>query len=277
LGVLGFLKKRKPTPPPVRSAPEGVRLYAVGDVHGRHDLLMLLIAAITEDAADAAEPKFIFLGDYIDRGPQSREVIDSLIALSRRGLGDCVFLRGNHDETLLRFVADANVGRSWCNYGGAETLESYGVSPPLMITDPDAWERTRVEFVERLGPQHLAFFDQLGLYAEFGDYFFVHAGARPGVALGEQDASDLLWIREDFLRPGPHFEKAIVHGHTPEPDAFVSARRIGVDTGAYASGILTAVVLEGQERRLLQARIQQGRASVHRIDIATPVPETPPV
>lgn len=269
MSIFSFTKKRRP--PPLRYAPEGLRLYAVGDIHGRLDLLRLLLGAIAEDAeGTTAAIRLIFLGDYTDRGPQSREVVETLMELGERRPDASIFLKGNHDDTLLKFVRDPGVGRSWCNYGGAETLESYGVQAPVMTTDAADWERARLEFVDSLGQRGLAFFEALPPFVEFGDYFFVHAGVRPGVPLDEQDEKDLLWIRDDFLRPREAMEKAIVHGHTPEADAFVSARRIGIDTGAYASGVLTAVVLEGAERRLIQARIQSGSSSVHHVEIASP-------
>ena len=255
--MLDFLQRKKT--PVVRVAPEGCRIYAVGDVHGRLDALDGLIAAIRSDAASAAQPILVMLGDYVDRGPASREVLDRLIELEGDARLETRFIRGNHDDTMLQFLTVPSIGASWCSFGGAETLKTYGVDAPLMNDDPQGWEAAREAFAAAISPQQVRFLQALEAYAEYGDYFFTHAGVRPGVELEEQDPHDLMWIRDDFLRGSATFSKAIVHGHTPEEDAFVSDRRIGVDTGAYATGRLTAVVLEGVERRLIQAQVSGGR------------------
>ena len=267
--MLNFFQRKKP--PVTRAAPEGLRLYAVGDVHGRLDALELLVAAIREEGADGLGPVLIMLGDYVDRGPASRQVIDRLVALEGDGSLETRFIRGNHEDTMLSFLGEPSLGATWCSFGGVETLLSYGVTAPLMSDPPEAWEAARDAFAAAIPPSHVRFLQALEPAVEYGDYFFTHAGVRPGVELDDQDPYDLMWIRDDFLRGSATFSKCIVHGHTPEADAFVSDRRIGVDTGAYATGRLSAIVLEGPGRRLIQAQVSGGRTSVDHINIVRPV------
>ncbi len=267
--MLNFLQRKKP--PVVRVAPEGLRLYAVGDVHGRLDALELLVSAILDEPADGSQPVLIMLGDYVDRGPASRQVIDRLIALQGEASIETRFIRGNHEETMLSFLSEPSLGPSWCSFGGVETLQSYGVVAPLVADPTEAWESARQAFAAAIPASHVRFLQALEPAVEYGDYFFTHAGVRPGIELDAQDPHDLMWIRDEFLRGSATFSKAIVHGHTPEADAFVSDRRIGVDTGAYATGRLSAIVLEGLERRLIQAQVSGGRSSVDHINIVRPV------
>ncbi len=267
--MLNFFQRKK-TPVP-RAAPEGVRLYAVGDVHGRLDALDLLIDAIREEPAGGLRPVLIMLGDYVDRGPASRGVIERLIGLANDASIETRFIRGNHEETMSSFLGEPTLGSTWCSFGGVETLQSYGVTAPLMNEPTEAWEAAREAFAAALPATHVRFLQALEPAVEYGDYFFTHAGVRPGVELDDQDPHDLMWIRDDFLRGSATFSKCIVHGHTPEADAFVSDRRIGVDTGAYATGRLSAIVLEGLERRLIQAQVSGGRTSVDHINIVRPV------
>lgn len=257
--MLSSLLRRKPRPlaTPPAAAPEGVRVFAIGDVHGRDDLLGPLLDRIAADAGPKAA--VVFLGDYVDRGPASRGVIERLIRWRDAAPVESRFLMGNHDDTVLKFLADADAGPSWCEYGGAATLESYGVGAPLGRGGPEAWTKARDAFSAAIPSEHVQFFRSLEPCAVYGDYFFAHAGARPGTALEDQSAHDLMWIRDDFLTSAHAWSKVVVHGHTPEEQPFLSHRRIGVDTGAYATHRLTAVVLEGTERRLLQARGGAGR------------------
>ena len=267
--MLNFFGRKRP--PVVRAAPEGQRLYAVGDVHGRLDALDALLAAIRADMAEGdRHPILIMLGDYVDRGPASRGVIERLLELERDPDLDAAFIRGNHDETMMRFAGEPSAGPTWCGFGGGETLQSYGVAAPLLNDDPPAWAAAQEQFAAALPAAHLRFLQALQPAVEHGDYFFTHAGVRPGVELEDQDPHDLMWIRDEFLRASATFAKTIVHGHTPEEDAFVSDRRIGVDTGAYATGKLTAVVLEGVERRLIQAQVSGGRTTVEHVNIVRP-------
>lgn len=240
---------------PAAAVPEGAVAFAIGDVHGRDDLLAPLVAHMFEDAGfKAAERRVIVgLGDYVDRGPGSRRVIELLMHVQASDGVEARMLRGNHDQTLLDFLGDAAVGLSWCEFGGREALRAYGVNPPMGRAEPEAWEEARQAFVAALPEAHVHFLRGLGLSFALGDYFFAHAGARPGVALEAQDEQDLMWIRQPFLSDPRPFDKVVVHGHSASVEAFADRRRIGIDTGAYATGVLSALRLEGAERRLVQA------------------------
>jgi serine/threonine protein phosphatase 1 len=233
--------------------PTGTRLYAIGDIHGRADLLAGLTHRIRDDADRREAPRkiVVYLGDYIDRGPHSREVIDRLLGPPPPGF-EHVHLRGNHEEFMLRFLGDASVGWPWLANGGRETLQSYGVDPPSAQAGPDALERARAALAECIPAEHLDFLRGLRLLHEEGDFCFVHAGVKPGVALHKQREHDLLWIRDEFLTSHAEFGRVIVHGHsiTAVPDE--RPNRIGIDTGAYMSDRLTCLVLEGTERAFLQ-------------------------
>ena len=250
----------RPKPQPRRqSSTDGRVLYAVGDVHGRLDLLDGLIDRMTADYRTLGRqdpPVLIMLGDYVDRGAQSAAVVDRLIVLRDQAREEGRFefraLMGNHEETLLHFLDDPKAGPSWVEYGGGETLTSYGVQRPVGRAEPEVWEQARQAFRASLPPAHEAFLRQLELVVVYGDYVFVHAGVRPGLPLEQQVPADLLWIRNDFL-DNPHGLKAtVVHGHTPVEEVFVGRQRINVDTGAYATGVLTAVRLDGGEPKIIQ-------------------------
>jgi serine/threonine protein phosphatase 1 len=245
-----ILGRLKPAAAPAPRAPDNLRLYVIGDVHGRLDLLESLQSLIDQDRRQnpAREAGAIFLGDYVDRGRDSAGVLDKL---SR---GDfptpIIALRGNHEEVLLKFLEDENVLETWRKFGGLETLHSYGV-PVAEAMRGAGYDRAREALLRALPPAHLAFLRQTASSVSFGDYFFSHAGVRPGVPLENQVADDLLWIREDFLRHDGPFGKIVVHGHTPVEKPDVRPHRINVDTGAYASSILTALVLDGESRSFL--------------------------
>ncbi len=229
------------------------RVYAVGDVHGRDDLLDAMIAMIREDARGLDEPaRVIFLGDYVDRGLHSREAVERLIALSDDPGFSLRFLKGNHESALLDFLERPEMGWAWLAYGGAETLYSYGVKAPTPGASPDAIVRAAESFRAKLPEAHLAFFKRLDLWARHGRYLFVHAGLRPGKSLEQQREQDLLTIREPFLTSRKRWPFVVVHGHTPEERVHQDERRIGVDTGAYVTGKLSAVRLEGADVRVLQ-------------------------
>jgi serine/threonine protein phosphatase 1 len=237
----------------------GRLVYAVGDVHGRADLLRPLMRDIAQDVL-ATRPKerplLVFLGDYVDRGPASRQVVDLILQTRADGAFEVVSLKGNHEEALLEFLDDPSFAEVWTEYGGAATLASYGVWP---VAD-DPWERVRDAFAKTLPEAHLAFFRGLELVRIVGDYAFVHAGVRPRLPLEAQSEHDLLWIRYEFLQdPGP-FEKVIVHGHTPAREPEMLKHRLGLDTGAFATGVLTAVRLYGEEQRVMQARTEMRAA-----------------
>ncbi len=240
---------------PRARAPEGVTIYAVGDIHGRADLLDQLLGQISADLALGRNSRtiFAFLGDYVDRGPDSRRVIETLRQLKQNGGVHVVTLKGNHEEALLGFLDDAATGPGWADHGGRDTLLSYGVSPPKHRTDAEGWETARVQLQAALPGDHLRFLQSLDLWERIGDYVFVHAGVRPGVALHDQEERDLLWIREEFLQSGRAMDKVVVvHGHTPVEQPSIADGRIGIDTGAYATGVLTALKLQGEERTFLQ-------------------------
>jgi serine/threonine protein phosphatase 1 len=254
-----FLKPKRAAP----AVPEGIVAYAIGDIHGRADLLRLLLQRIvtesTERAAEAGSRSVVIgLGDYIDRGPESREVIDLLVGLSEIKAFESHFLRGNHDQTLLDFLEEPQTGPSWCEFGGREALMSYGVRPPAGRADANVWKDARDALAAAMPPAHLSFFKRLKASLEVGDYFFAHAGARPGVPLNAQAETDLIWIREPFLSDGRAFDKVVVHGHSAGELIHVDHRRINVDTGAYATGQLTAVRLEGTDRSFLFTRREGG-------------------
>jgi serine/threonine protein phosphatase 1 len=229
-----------------------MRLYAVGDIHGRADLLEALLEQIAADATrhPAAAKRLIYLGDYVDRGPASSAVIDMVLHDGPPGL-EVVPLMGNHEEMMLRFLEDLAVGRTWMMNGGDATLRSYGVEPPSMFAGTALFRHAQQQFTERLPAGHKTFLETLAVSHTEGDYLFVHAGVRPGVALEKQRTEDLLWIRDEFLESTRDFGKVVVHGHSISLDPEFRPNRIGIDTGAYRSNQLTCLVLEGTERTLL--------------------------
>jgi serine/threonine protein phosphatase 1 len=235
--------------------PAGIRIYAVGDVHGRADLLAPLLSQIEADIAlhPISRPMTVFLGDYVDRGPATREAIERLVAW---GDGhEAVFLKGNHEDFLLRFLKDPAVLEEWRYCGGLETLIAYGLKPPI---NPTQRERVRLaqDLAGALPETHRAFLQALELYFVCGDFLFVHAGVRPLVPIEQQVEDDLLWIREEFLLWEREFEKIVVHGHTPVREPDIRANRINIDTGAFATGRLTCMVFEGTEvTPLVHARV----------------------
>lgn len=250
-----FRRRPKTGAPAEPQTPRGVAVWAVGDVHGRLDLLRPLVEAIMADAAAAQVERkvVIFLGDYVDRGPDSRGVIRYLVDLPRDGGVEWRFLKGNHEEAMLDFLGDPAAGARWCEYGGDAALRSYGLRPPDLKHRVEAWGRVAADLDHALDPRERAFLEALELSVTIGDYFFAHAGARPGQPLDQQSAHDLMWIRNSFLNSEVEFDKVVVHGHTPTREVHADRRRIGVDTKAYDSGVLTAVRLAGRTRVVLQA------------------------
>lgn len=230
--------------------PAGKRIYAIGDIHGRADLLSTLFVRIDNDlnARPNSDVLEIFLGDYVDRGPESREVIDLLI--ERRRGRTAMFLKGNHEYYVTRFLAEPDILSKWKNIGGLDTVLSYGVTP--VRRENSQWQQEVATALGLAMPEsHYKFFHSLPLSFTCGDFFFAHAGVRPGVPLSQQRQQDLLWIREDFLWHEQDFGKVIVHGHTPTKDPEIRSNRINIDTGAYATGRLTCLVLERDEIRFL--------------------------
>ncbi len=242
-----FARKESPAPPPA-SLPAGKRVYAIGDIHGRDDLLAQLLDKIAADdaARGATDTQIIFLGDLPDRGPASRQVIERAMAISL-SRPETVFIQGNHEELLIRvWDGDRPTAAIFHRGGGRETLMSYGVT----AEDYDAWDLADVmDAASRVVPKaHIDFLRAFRPAYRLGDYFFSHAGVRPGIALDDQDEKDLRWIRGDFIESDADFGAVVVHGHTIRDAVEERANRIGIDTGAYASGRLTAIGLEGTDR-----------------------------
>ena len=234
------------------AAPDGTRIYAVGDIHGCLPELNALMAAIEVDAGAAQETRaqLVFLGDYVDRGPAVKGVIDRLLDI-RDERPDTIFLKGNHEAAMLDFIRAPEDMTAWLDWGGRETLKSYGAPH-----DPKTpYIEAAGALAEAMPDEHLDFFQTLQLYHEAEDYLFVHAGLRPGRALAEQNEEDLLWIRRVFHNAARHErpESVVVHGHQPYDRPLDKGWRIGVDTGVYYSGQLSAVVLEGETRRFITA------------------------
>jgi serine/threonine protein phosphatase 1 len=233
--------------------PPGVCIYAVGDVHGRADLLRAMHRLIEADAAHltpGTERVVVYVGDYVDRGLDSREVIDVLLREPLQGFRS-VYLLGNHDAWLLSFLVDPTIGPTWLRYGGEATVHSYGgqLGPPE--EDLRYYQQLQENLRQRIPRQHVDFLQNLELSFESGDYLFVHAGVHPGVPLDQQSADDLLWIREPFLSSRRDLGRVIVHGHTVESEPIVRSNRIGIDTGACWTGCLTCLVLEEGTYRFL--------------------------
>lgn len=256
--ILKLLKRRPrsiPRAPAAPAVPQGTLLWAVGDIHGCLDLLKPLVEAILAEAesAGAARKIVVFLGDYVDRGPASQGVLQYLAELSHTPGIEWRFLKGNHEEAMLNFLTDPTAGARWCEYGGDAALLSYGLRPPNLRHRAEGWIRVSADLKHKLSAPERSFLEGLEFSVAVGDYFFAHAGARPGEPLERQTTRDLMWIRNSFLDSDVGFEKVIVHGHTPTREVHADHRRIGVDTKAYESGILTALRLEGQDRSVVQA------------------------
>jgi serine/threonine protein phosphatase 1 len=237
---------RSPAQTAAPRVPKDTRIYAVGDVHGRADLLSGLFSRVDAhlQVYPVAQPVQVFLGDYIDRGPGSREVLDLLIARRRRHLVLC--LKGNHETYAAQFLDDPSVLSDWKHVGGVNTLRSYGVASTTG-DDLRGQRAAATAFRRALPDSHRRFLNGLALSFICGDFFFAHAGVRPGIPLRQQRQQDLLWIREEFLLHEGDFGKIVVHGHTPAREPDVRPNRINIDTGAYATGQLTCLVLEGEQ------------------------------
>ena len=244
-------RDRAGTPPRV---PDDCRVYAVGDIHGRVDLLEALHDHILDDAAAATAGRkvLVYLGDYVDRGPWSFAVVDTLIEAPLEGF-EIVHLKGNHEDFLLRFLEEENLEEAdlWFINGGDATLHSYKVPLLTLPFGLAELETARRAFLAALPPSHMTFFQGLKMFHVEGDYLFVHAGIKPGVPLDEQNEEDLLWIREEFLDSDAAFGHMVVHGHTPAAETDVRPNRIGIDTGAFYTDRLTCLVVEGESTRFL--------------------------
>ena len=229
----------------------GECIYAVGDIHGRVDLLSKLVKKIAEDAATVTEKKkLIFLGDYVDRGEHSKEVIDFLLHKLPPDM-EPVFLRGNHEDVMLRFLkGDYAIGADWLRFGGMATLASYGVNPYV----PGILENIRMvrnSLASQMPLAHKKFIATTEIFYVSGDFCFVHAGVRPGVKLEKQKPEDLMWSRTLFIGSMNDHGKIIVHGHTIVSRPEIRHNRIAIDTGAYATGRLTCLKLSDTEQKFL--------------------------
>lgn len=242
------------------SAPRGVRgcrAYAVGDIHGRKDLLDQILAAIEADlvARPVSKAYTIFLGDLIDRGPDSAGVVQTVKTLHAER-PNIVCLGGNHEEILVQILdGETGVLANWLKFGGAECAKSYGVDPEELRGMPEASARALLQ--KAVPADHADFIRGMADTFRFGDYLFVHAGIRPGLAVEDQDRSDLRWIREPFLSDSKDHGLVVVHGHTITEQVEDRRNRIGIDTGAYRTGILSAVVIEDHQRRYLSTSAEK--------------------
>ncbi len=237
-----------------RAGARGWHAYVVGDVHGRLDLLEQLLEKIHEDIGRRGARKVLlaFVGDLIDRGPNSAQVLERLRTYSHPRVRT-VFILGNHEEVLLRILGgEADLITKWRWFGGAECLKSYGVEPERLagMSDEDALELIR----SAIPKEHVAFLETFDDSCRFGDYLFVHAGIRPGVEVDQQRQSDLRWIREPFLFDETDHGFVVVHGHTIRSDVEIRPNRIGIDTGAYRTGVLTSLAIDGADSWLLDTR-----------------------
>jgi serine/threonine protein phosphatase 1 len=253
--MLGRLFKKAVIQRPLDTArvPDGMRIYAIGDIHGRNDLLRNLLRQIEADDSkrEPADTHIIFLGDLMDRGPDSAGVIETAMALQATGK-KVRFLMGNHEEVFVRACRknDPKTTRFFLRIGGEATVLSYPITRAEYITLD--MEQLSERLASLVPQEHLDFIESFEDQIVIGDYAFVHAGIRPGVPLSEQKPSDLRWIREDFVDQRGDLEKVVVYGHTIYDDVEERGSRIGIDTGAYASDRLTALALEGGERWYLQ-------------------------
>lgn len=253
--MLGRLFRKAAPPRALPAVPPGERVYAIGDIHGNLDLLSDLIRKIDADSAarSPARTTIIFLGDLVDRGPDSAGVIEAAMGLAQNGDGPTVrFLKGNHEEVFQRAASgDERALRHFIRMGGRETILSYPIS------EPDYDELTIEELAQRLltlvPRAHVDFVTDFENCIVIGDYAFVHAGIKPGVPVAQQKTGDLRWIREGFINDNSPHDKMIVHGHTIFDEVDMQPNRIGVDTGAYRTGRLSALGLEGTDRWVLQA------------------------
>nr|WP_295465889.1 metallophosphoesterase family protein [Mesorhizobium sp.] len=233
------------------TGPAGMRIYAIGDVHGRLDLLLQMHARIREEIErDApADWRIVHVGDYVDRGPDSKGVIDFLVEAIRADSRH-IALAGNHDAGLVEFLSMPDKDSLFARHGGRQTALSYGVDTDF---SSQALARASAERLKAAMPrEHVEFLSTLPRSVAFGDFFFCHAGIRPGVPLALQNPEDLIWIRESFLNSPLLYEKVVVHGHTPSQAPEIMPNRVNLDTAAFSTGVLTALSIDGTRKRILQ-------------------------
>ena len=243
-----------PIQPELTGLPDNHRIYCIGDIHGRLDLLTQLQQLILIDAEHYLGNKtIVYLGDYIDRGPESKQVIDYLIDHDKLTDFKKIYLLGNHEQAFLQFLhtGEPNIANDWFKFGGLTTLMSYGVELRGIPTLLDM-KRIHTELTYKTPKQHLKFYQNLTISYEAGDYYFVHAGVKPKTKLDKQRPEDQIWIREEFTNSILYHGKVIVHGHTITPEPELLSNRIGIDTGAYSTGILTCAVFEDLSCKFIQ-------------------------
>jgi serine/threonine protein phosphatase 1 len=237
------------------ATPTGTAVYAIGDIHGRDDLLAQIHAGVGHDARLRQAPRrvLVYLGDYFSRGVDSRAVIERVLAWRPPGW-QIVTLKGNHEDLILRFLeGDLATGRHWLDYGGVDALAHYGVNmADAAARDEATVAALRERLLALLPESHTAFLRGLAVSHREGGYFFAHGGVLPGVPLDRQSERDLIWIRKRFLLSEADHGAVVVHGHCISAEPEVRPNRIGIDTGAYESGVLTCLVLDGEERGFLQ-------------------------
>jgi serine/threonine protein phosphatase 1 len=255
--MFNFAPRRESGPAGAR----GMRAYVIGDIHGRLDLLDQLLDSIHADISSRKPRKIllVFVGDLIDRGPDSAKVVERLRTYLHRGVRT-MFLQGNHEEVLLRILAgEADLITKWRWFGGTECLDSYGVDTRKLgeMSDSDALEVVRAAIPK----EHVEFLESFDDSCRFGDYLFVHAGIRPGVEIDQQQQSDLRWIREPFLLDDTDHGFVVVHGHTIRSEVEMRPNRIAIDTGAYRTGVLTALAIDGNESWVLDTRASEKGAN----------------
>lgn len=248
MGLWDWLRKAGARASAEEAAPHALtrRIYAVGDIHGRADCLQQMFSMIDRDAGDVPRLE-VYLGDYVDRGPQSAQVIDALIGRATRT--PLIALLGNHEAMLIQAFQTPEVLMDWGRHGLATTFRSYGLL--LMNEDAEACQRSMAELDAAMPVTHRLWLQSLSLMHQEAGFAFVHAGIRPDVALEEQDPRDLLWIREGFLTSKASFGAVVVHGHTPVLKAEDHGNRINIDTGAFATSNLTCLVIDGGPHRFL--------------------------
>jgi len=243
--MFAWLNRNVDSRPAYPKGPEGLTIYAIGDIHGRADCLARTFDSIDRDKQSRGVSKAsveIYLGDYVDRGPDSKGVIDRLLARSQAT--DTVLLRGNHEIMMESFLRGLTPFSEWRPLGGLETVMSYGVDGRGILTL--SGDGPRRALAEKLPLSHMRFFPTLRAHCVLGPYLFVHAGLRPGVPLAEQTVDDMTWIREDFLTYPGDFGHIVVHGHTPVQDIEYLPNRVNIDTGAYASNRLSVIRIDDE-------------------------------